>query len=574
MKRPSPACCRRIWRVNHMKCGGMREANTQPAANGLKTDLSVRPIVPLASAKVSSPVQAISATVIARPANGETMQIVDAQGKVLDMYAEDSGNADSRTAAAPSDYKTVLSGQPTRERLVKQDVTWLRIGVPLQQQSGVAGALYLSAPIQEDINNTKQLYVLIALMALGIAAAGWAAIYLLLRKLTQPLRQLAHAALQVADGQYSPELPAVHGIKEQELRQLISSFGDMTSRLKQLEQMRTDLLAGVSHELRTPLTSIRGMVQAVHGRVVAGIEADEFLQISLEEAKRMQSMVDDLLEFSSLEAGAIKTERDKGPLSPLIRSVIQQLRSLPSLASIQLNAVLPDEELECDGDQGQLKQILTNLIINSSAAGATEIAVEAAVVEKDIVIEVRDNGGGIRESEVPFIFERYYRGSSRRKKKQGLGLGLPLSRLLARANGGDLVLHSTSEAGTVFRLSLPKPPAIAARGCPCSGRPLCRSRLRIKAAPQAALLHRVPACRPLQTGRACQRRLTPLGYRRGLYPPIRQPHEAEPSQVCGLPAQHQPSFGRPPLIHSAVTLRSPQREASREKPLFFCNMSG
>lgn len=183
------------------------QADTQPAANSLKTDLSVRPIVPLASAEVSSPVQAISATVVARPANGETMQIVDAQGKVLDMYAEDSGNADSGTAAAPSDYKTVLSGQPTRERLVKQDVTWLRIGVPLQQQSGVAGALYLSAPIQEDINNTKQLYVLIALMAFGIAAAGWAAIYLLLRKLTQPLRQLAHAALQVADGQYSRRCP-------------------------------------------------------------------------------------------------------------------------------------------------------------------------------------------------------------------------------------------------------------------------------------------------------------------------------------------------------------------------------
>lgn len=173
----------------------------------------------------------------------------------------------------------------------------------------------------------------------------------------------------------------------------------------------------------------------------------------------MQSMVDDLLEFSSLEAGAIKTEPEKGPLSPLIRSVIQQLRSLPSFASIQLNPILPDKDIECDGDQGQIKQIITNLIMNSSAAGATKIAVEAAVLDEDIVIEVRDNGGGIRESEAPFIFERYYRGSSRRKKKQGLGLGLPLSRLLARANGGELVLHSTSQAGTVFRLSLPKPPA-------------------------------------------------------------------------------------------------------------------
>jgi len=132
---------------------------------------------------------------------------------------------------------------------------------------------------------------------------------------------------------------------------------------------------------------------------------------------------------------------------------------LPSFASIPLHAVLPDEDIECEGDQGQFKQILTNLIMNSSAAGATEVAVDAAVAGVDIIIEVRDNGGGSRESEVPFIFERYYRGSSRRKKKQGLGLGLPLSRLLARANGGDLVLHATSEADAVFRLSLPKPPA-------------------------------------------------------------------------------------------------------------------
>lgn len=114
------------------------QAETQTSANSFKSELSRRLIIPFESAEAATPVQAISATAVARPANGETMQIVDAKGMVL-TTAEDSGNDQSGTAAAPSDYKTVLSGQPTRERLIKQDVTWLRIGVPLKQQSGVAG---------------------------------------------------------------------------------------------------------------------------------------------------------------------------------------------------------------------------------------------------------------------------------------------------------------------------------------------------------------------------------------------------------------------------------------------------
>ncbi|WP_237096947.1 ATP-binding protein [Paenibacillus dendritiformis] len=95
--------------------------------------------------------------------------------------------------------------------------------------------------------------------------------------------------------------------------------------------------------------------------------------------------------------------------------------------------------------------------MNSSAAGATEIAVDAAVAGVDIIIEVRDNGGGSRESEVPFIFERYYRGSSRRKKKQGLGLGLPLSRLLAPMAG--------------ISSSMPPRRPAPCSGCPCPSRP-------------------------------------------------------------------------------------------------------
>lgn len=170
----------------------------------------------------------------------------------------------------------------------------------------------------------------------------------------------------------------------------------------------------------------------------------------------MQKMVEDLLEFSSLEAGVVQGEQKWIPVSELITEVTQQMQAMSFFKSVKLETSPPSDPVEIRGDRGQLKQILMNLLANSVAAGATHITLEASLNDHNLVIDVADNGKGIKEAEVPYIFERYYRGDSKRKKKHGLGLGLPLSRLLAKANGGELFLLHTSEKGTVFRLSLPK----------------------------------------------------------------------------------------------------------------------
>ncbi|MEY9094539.1 ATP-binding protein [Paenibacillus sp. RC84] len=415
----------------------------------IRTEVRANPAVKVSPSTTS--VNVISPIEVARPLGDEMMQIVNRQGN-LDTYSSSGAQYDN--AERPGGYAAVLKGQTDRESFSLNDRTWLRVGVPLMDRGSVIGALYLSTPTPDNAEQTRQTYVIAVLITLGLALGGWTAIYLLLRKLTRPLRQLANAALQVADGHYAPVLP-VAPMKERELMQLFTSFNEMTSRLRQLEQMRTDLLAGVSHELRTPLTSIRGMVQAVHGKVVTGGEANEFLEISLEETKRMQKMIDDMLEFSSLEAGAVHSERTTVDLSRLVTHLTQQLSSLPVCANVRVETVLPAQTIRLLADQGQLKQMLMNLIMNSTAAGSTSITVHAYPLGSMIHVDVKDNGSGIRESEVPHIFERYYRGDSRRKKKQGLGLGLPLSRLLAQANGGELALQETSPKGTVFKLTLP-----------------------------------------------------------------------------------------------------------------------
>ncbi|GED67350.1 hypothetical protein BRE01_10520 [Brevibacillus reuszeri] len=339
----------------------------------------------------------------------------------------------------------------TREIIPTDDATWLRVGVPYYQRNEVAGTYYVSTRLNNDLVHT---YITIMISIGIITLCGWGIVYVLSRSLTHPLRQLALAAEQISAGNYEPALPDASRIKESEISQLIVSFDEMANRLGQLERMRTDLLAGVSHELRTPVTSIRGMIQAVKDGVVSGPDADEFMQISMDEAKRLQTMVNDLLDFSSMEAGAVHVEHKEMNVSELLNQMISQMNTLPAFAEIEINASLQPSSLTWIGDESHFKQILLNLVGNSAAAKASTIQILGEQQGNQLIIDVIDNGKGISDSEAPFIFERYYRGDSKRKKKHGLGLGLTISRLLAKAHHGNVELLQSSPDGTTFRLTL------------------------------------------------------------------------------------------------------------------------
>ncbi|GIM45588.1 hypothetical protein DNHGIG_11370 [Collibacillus ludicampi] len=387
--------------------------------------------------------------------NRSVIQLMDHQGHLSILsngkYEEIASTLPDHTRL----FTEILHGQSTREVIPVDGQTWLRVGVPIPEEIPHGSGLFLSVPATDVLPKFEQLYGPIASLIGSVALAGWLVIYFLSRKLTSPLRQVAEAAQMIAEGGYDPDLPKE--VKERELQQLITSFRDMAERLKQLEQMRTELLAGVSHELRTPITSIRGMIQAVLGKVVTDEEADEFLQISLEEAKRLQKMVEDLLSFSSFEAGAIPLQKNPVELAALVEEVIQQLRVLSQFADVRIERDLPENAVWIQGDAGLLRQILINLLNNSRAASPPDTTIRVTLRERDgqIELDVQDEGRGIPPEEQPFIFERFYRGKNGQKQNRGLGLGLTISRMLAQAHGGDLVLVQTSPAGTTFRIILP-----------------------------------------------------------------------------------------------------------------------
>ncbi|WKL02605.1 HAMP domain-containing sensor histidine kinase [Paenibacillus amylolyticus] len=126
---------------------------------------------------------------------------------------------------------------------------------------------------------------LVALILGGLILCGWFTIYLLSNKLSRPIRQVAYAAEQIRGGNYDVSLDL--NTREREINELVNSFRDMATRLRQLEEWRTLSLAGVSHELKTPVTSIKGLVMAVRDDVVSPQEGKEFLDIALKESERM-----------------------------------------------------------------------------------------------------------------------------------------------------------------------------------------------------------------------------------------------------------------------------------------------
>lgn len=438
---------------SYSKMGDLLELSTLSSSLPAKSTESSQPEPSSTEAAITqAAVVSLPMELVPSIPEGYQFQIFDKSGKEINFFSSSIPEKDAYLQSPPRQNE-VLAGNKIREQVNTQSEKWLRVGVPFYKNNQISGTLYMTAKYNED--RLSQMYGLIVLTIGLISICGWAVVYVLSRSLTRPLIQLGNAAKEVSMGNYHPKLPDPSTIKEGEISGLIHSFHEMTGRLNQLERMRTDLLAGVSHELRTPVTSIRGMLQAIQEGVVTGTKADEFVHIGLNEAKRLQVMVNDLLDFSSMESGEVYIEKSTIEIEPFLREIVQQLHTIPTYASVQVELDVLPSGLGCTFDRSHLKQICLNLLSNSVSASATHIQITARRDMSLLTLDLSDNGKGISMDEAPYIFERYYRGNSRRKKKQGLGLGLPICRLLTNENGGKIELLQTTSAGTAFRLTMP-----------------------------------------------------------------------------------------------------------------------
>lgn len=286
---------------------------------------------------------------------------------------------------------------------------------------------------------------------------SWLTIYLLSGKLAKPIQRVAEAAAQVSDGDYNISLGT--GAKEREIHELLLSFEEMTAKLRQFEQSRAVMLAGVSHELKTPVTSIKGLVHAVREGVVEGGEAEEFLDIALLEAERLQRMVADLLDYNALAAGIVPIRHDRLELGPLLEEILYQWRLTQEAAVEEPVLRLPKTPLPVRGDPLRIQQIIVNLLNNSVQAKPPGQSLRLTLTltansRGEAEICITDNGPGIPPEIRDQVFEAFFRSGGKQSTLRGLGLGLTFSRLLAEAMGGSLTLGDPEGDGCTFILTL------------------------------------------------------------------------------------------------------------------------
>jgi two-component system phosphate regulon sensor histidine kinase PhoR len=237
-------------------------------------------------------------------------------------------------------------------------------------------------------------------------------------------------------------------------------LNDVT-RLRFLERIRSDFVANVSHELRTPITSIKGFVETLlDGAVDNPGDAKRFLGIIARQADRLNAIFDDLLSLSRIEQEKEALALEPGSLRSVVRSAIQMLESRAKAKGITIASDISDD-VYVMMNAGLLEQAVSNLLVNaiqySQAGRMVDVRVQTA--GQEIMISVVDQGCGIEPSQLPRIFERFYRVDRGRARPVdevgGTGLGLSIVKHIAEAHGGYAEAQSTVGQGSTFSIHLP-----------------------------------------------------------------------------------------------------------------------
>lgn len=235
---------------------------------------------------------------------------------------------------------------------------------------------------------------------------------------------------------------------------------DMTNE-HNLDQMKKDFIANVSHELRTPISLLQGYTESiVDGIVTEPEEIRDSLSIVLDETKRLNRLVNELLNVARMDAEGLTVNKEKQPIKPILSKM--QMKYKQQADDLELNMSLEpnigDELWEYDADR--IDQVLTNLIDNATryTQPGDSISITTTTDDSYQTLYIKDTGSGISPEHIELVFDRFYKvEASRTRGKQGTGLGLFICKMIIEEHGGTIKVESEVNKGTTFIIKLPKP---------------------------------------------------------------------------------------------------------------------
>ena len=269
-------------------------------------------------------------------------------------------------------------------------------------------------------------------------------------RLVRPLRVLTEAARQPVELQVRAPVTT-----HDEIGYLATALNDLAERRERTEQQRKAMVSDVAHELRTPLTNIRSWLEAAQDGL-APVDP-QLLDLLLDEALQLQHIIDDLRDLAAADAGSLRIHPEPVYVRDAMEQVADAHRGAAETAGVALRTECGADP-EVSADPVRLRQLVGNLVSNAvrHTPYGGMVTIRTGLAEGRLSIEVIDTGIGIAESDLPRVFDRFWRADgSRTRSTGGSGLGLAIARKLTEAHGGGIAVASRLGAGTTFRVDLP-----------------------------------------------------------------------------------------------------------------------
>ena len=329
----------------------------------------------------------------------------------------------------------------------------LAVSAPLVSGSGsVVGVMrYITSLklIDRAVNTSSLVAGGIGLVVLAIVV--FSNLYFL-RTITEPIASLTGVARRIAEGSYGAQVEKTH---DDEIGELTDAINDMSQKLSQAERVQTEFISSVSHELRTPLTAITGWAETLAADPGANPEQTQRgLNIIVKESRRLTTMVEELLDFTRMQDGRFTLRVEETDLLAELEDAIFTYREIFSREGIELRYECADDLPPIIADGERMKQVFCNVLDNAAKHGGSgkRIDVSVAAENGSMVIRVRDFGPGIPVEELPYVKQKFYKGSS---KARGSGIGLAVCDEIMRLHNGTFDIANAPGGGAVVTMTLP-----------------------------------------------------------------------------------------------------------------------
>lgn len=385
---------------------------------------------------------------------GARIMVLDARGKTLiDSYSEFT----SEDVIINKELSQALNGFQASDVYKLDDVgRVIYVAIPVESNTEIIGSILITSslePIFESLNKLLNSLFILAVVCIGFTVA---ISFIFVEIISSPVEKLTELVNRVAFGKYDEKIQ-VEG--NDEIKVLSNSFNTMMTKLDQVDTQRKQFVANVSHELRTPLTSIKLLSSSLISDETTKPEIyKEFLTDIDAEVDRLNEIIDGLLYLVDLEKKELELHYTNSQVNFLITKVVYQLKPLADQKNIVID-VATEEKVWASFDKAKFHQCLMNLIGNAIKYNKEggRVMVKLFTKKTTFVVQVIDDGYGIAEENLPFIFDRFYRtDKARNRKTGGTGLGLSIVQQIVHLHQGDIQVTSALNKGTTMTIEIPK----------------------------------------------------------------------------------------------------------------------